>query len=151
MKKDLYESRKMYQNPIVLVITIVCAMILIIFIADFVSKKIAAVKIDNDTKSVLKLVMEYNGEDKLDYAKREFEKIGYSNANINLVELDDYILLTNNASYFTIVGELFKKPKYHRANFKASFNDYHEIVIEEYSEDNMKENDFNNDGEIIIK
>ena len=86
------------------------------------------------TSAVEKLLSKYNNQD---------EEI--------VVELDDYILLTNNASYFTIVGELFKKPKYHRANFKASFNDYHEIVIEEYSEDNMKEKDFNNDEEIIIK
>ena len=85
MKKDLYESRKMYQNPIVLVITIICAMILIIFIADFASKKIAAVKIDNDTKSVLKLVMEYNGEDKLDYADMQVNFIVKSDVGLDTV------------------------------------------------------------------
>ena len=48
MSKDLYESRRMYQNPIVLIIAVVCEMNLAIFVIDIVSKKVSIAKIDTE-------------------------------------------------------------------------------------------------------
>ena len=151
MSKDLYKGRKMYQNPTVLIITGICVIILSIFLIDIVSKHISVMKIDDDTKSVLKSIMEYDKEDINEYAISLFKKKGYTNPNINIVNVDDGILLTNNSSYFTLIGELFRKPKYHNSCFIGNFNEYHEIVIKEYDEDKMSESDLKNDDEIIIK
>lgn len=147
MSKDLYKSRRMYQNPIVLIIAVVCAMILAIFVIDIVSKKVSISKIDNDTKTVLKDIMEVEAEKRKEVAEEKLKKLGNNSPSINIIENGDVLVLINNSSYFTIVGELFKKPKYCTAAFKASYNDYHEIVVEKY-DDGV--NDSKND-DIIIK
>lgn len=147
MSKDLYKSRRMYQNPIVLIIAVVCAMILAIFVIDIVSKKVSIAKIDNDTKTVLKDIMEVEAEKRKEVAEEKLKKLGNNSPSINIIENGDVLVLINNSSYFTIVGELFKKPKYYTTSFKASYNDYHEIVVEKY-DDGV--NDSKND-DIIIK
>lgn len=147
MSKDLYKSRRMYQNPIVLIIAVVCAMILAIFVIDIVSKKVSIAKIDNDTKTVLKDIMEVESEKRKEVAEEKLKKLGNNSPSINIIENGDVLVLINNSSYFTIVGELFKKPKYYTASFKTSYNDYHEIVVEKY-DDGL--NDSKND-DIIIK
>lgn len=147
MSKDLYKSRRMYQNPIVLIIAVVCAMILAIFVIDIVSKKVSIAKIDNDTKTVLKDIMEVEAEKRKEVAEEKLKKLGNNSPSINIIENGDVLVLINNSSYFTIVGELFKKPKYYTASFKAFYNDYHEIVVEKY-DDGV--NDSKND-DIIIK
>lgn len=147
MSKDLYKSRRMYQNPIVLIIAVVCAMILAIFVIDIVSKKVSIAKIDNDTKTVLKDIMEVESEKRKEVAEEKLKKLGNNSPSINIIENGDVLVLINNSSYFTIVGELFKKTKYYTASFKASYNDYHEIVVEKY-DDGL--NDSKND-DIIIK
>lgn len=147
MSKDLYKSRRMYQNPIVLIIAVVCAMILAIFVIDIVSKKVSIAKIDNDTKTVLKDIMEVEAEKRKEVAEEKLKKLGNNSPSINIIENGDVLVLINNSSYFTIVGELFKKPKYYTASFKASYNDYHEIVVEKYDDGvNGSKND-----DIIIK
>lgn len=147
MSKDLYKSRRMYQNPIVLIIAVVCAMILAIFVIDIVSKKVSIAKIDNDTKTVLKDIMEVESEKRKEVAEEKLKKLGNNSPSINIIENGDVLVLINNSSYFTIVGELFKKPKYYTTSFKAFYNDYHEIVVEKY-DDGL--NDSKND-DIIIK
>lgn len=147
MSKDLYKSRRMYQNPIVLIIAVVCAMILAIFVIDIVSKKVSIAKIDNDTKTVLKDIMEVESEKRKEVAEEKLKKLGNNSPSINIIENGDVLVLINNSSYFTIVGELFKKPKYYTTSFKAFYNDYHEIVVEKY-DDGV--NDSKND-DIIIK
>lgn len=147
MSKDLYKSRRMYQNPVVLIIAVVCAMILAIFVIDIVSKKVSIAKIDNDTKTVLKDIMEVEAEKRKEVAEEKLKKLGNNSPSINIIENGDVLVLINNSSYFTIVGELFKKPKYYTSSFKASYNDYHEIVVEKY-DDGL--NDSKND-DIIIK
>lgn len=147
MSKDLYKSRRMYQNPIVLIIAVVCAMILAIFVIDIVSKKVSIAKIDNDTKTVLKDIMEVEAEKRKEVAEEKLKKLGNNSPSINIIENGDVLVLINNSSYFTIVGELFKKPKYYTTSFKAFYNDYHEIVVEKY-DDGV--NDSKND-DIIIK
>lgn len=147
MSKDLYKSRRMYQNPIVLIIAVVCAMILAIFVIDIVSKKVSIAKIDNDTKTVLKDIMEVEAEKRKEVAEEKLKKLGNNSPSINIIENGDVLVLINNSSYFTIVGELFKKPKYYTTSFKAFYNDYHEIVVEKY-DDGL--NDSKND-DIIIK
>ncbi len=147
MSKDLYKSRKMYQNPIILIIAVVCAIILAIFVIDIVSKKVSIAKIDNDTKTVLKDIMEVESEKRKEVAEEGLKKLGNNSPNINIIEKDGILVLINNSSYFTIVGELFKKPKYYTASFKASYNEYHEIVVEKY-DDGINDS---NDDDIIIK
>ena len=147
MSKDLYKSRRMYQNPIVLIIAVVCAMTLAIFVIDIVSKKVSIAKIDNDTKTVLKDIMEVEAEKRKEVAEEKLKKLGNNSPSINIIENGDVLVLINNSSYFTIVGELFKKPKYYTTSFKAFYNDYHEIVVEKY-DDGL--NDSKND-DIIIK
>ena len=147
MSKDLYKSRRMYQNPIVLIIAVVCAMILAIFVIDIVSKKVSIAKIDNDTKTVLKDIMEVESEKRKEVAEEKLKKLGNNSPSINIIENGDVLVLINNSSYFTIVGELFKKPKYYTTSFKAFYNDYREIVVEKY-DDGV--NDSKND-DIIIK
>lgn len=147
MSKDLYKSRRMYQNPIVLIIAVVCAMILAIFVIDIVSKKVSIAKIDNDTKTVLKDIMEVESEKRKEVAEEKLKKLGNNSPSINIIENGDVLVLINNSSYFTIVGELFKKPKYYTTSFKAFYNDYHEIVVEKYDDGvNGSKND-----DIIIK
>lgn len=148
MSKDLYKSRKMYQNPVVLTIAIFCIAILCIYIIDIISKNYAKVKIDNDTKKILSLVMEYNGLDQDTYIKEEFNKLGYKNLNYNILNINEYTILINNTSYFTIVGELFHKPKYYTSSFKAKLNEYSEIEILKYDEENE---DASLKDEVIIK
>lgn len=147
MSKDLYKSRRMYQNPIVLIIAVVCAMILAIFVIDIVSKKVSIAKIDNDTKTVLKDIMGVEAEKRKEVAEEKLKKLGNNSPSINIIENGDVLVLINNSSYFTIVGELFKKPKYYTTSFKAFYNDYHEIVVEKYDDG---ANDSKND-DIIIK
>ncbi len=65
----------MYQNPIVLIIAVVCAMILAIFIIDIVSKKVSIAKIDNDTKTVLKDIMEVESEKRKEVAEEKLKNL----------------------------------------------------------------------------
>ena len=125
MSKDLYKSRRMYQNPIVLIIAVVCAMILAIFVIDIVSKKVSIAKIDNDTKTILKDIMEVESEKRKEVAEEKLKKLGNNSPSINIIENGDVLVLINNSYYFTIVGELFNKPKYYKASFKAYYNYYY--------------------------
>ena len=147
MSKDLYESRTMYQKPTVLVITIICVMILTIFIIDFVTKRVSISKIDHDTLEVIKLIINEDSDKRKEKADNELKRLGYKNPNFNIIEDDDYVILVNNSSYFTIIGELTKKPKYYTSTYKAYFNEYHEIVAEKYiDQDETIKND-----NVIIK
>ncbi len=147
MSKDLYESRTMYQKPTVLVITIICVMILAIFIIDFVTKRVSISKIDHDTLEVIKLIINEDSDKRKEKADNELKRLGYKNPNFNIIEDDDYVILVNNSSYFTIIGELTKKPKYYTSTYKAYFNEYHEIVAEKYiDQDEIIKND-----NVIIK
>ena len=85
MSKDLYKSRRMYQNPIVLIIAVVCAMILAIFVIDIVSKKVSIAKIDNDTKTVLKEIMEVESEKRKEVAEEKLKKLGNNSPSINII------------------------------------------------------------------
>lgn len=148
MSKDLYKNRKMYQNPVVLIITIICVAILSIFIIDIVSKNISIKKIDNDTKIILEKLMKYDGIDKDTYIKEEFQKRGYEKSDYDILNINEYTVLINNSSYFTIVGELFHKPKYYTSSFKGKMNEYSEIVIEKYDEE---KEEIKNEEDVIIK
>lgn len=138
MAKDLYESRKMYQGPWLFFILIPIGAILLIFLADkgfdIYYKNLTA----KDTQLVLKEMLTLDSlkteQDYIEFAYKRFEDLGYDTDIINIEFVDEYIIILASRSYFSVIGEIVSgTTKVAEAKYKGKYNEYKEIVIEEYT------------------
>lgn len=156
MAKDLYKSRQMYQGPWLFYALIPIGAVVLMFLVDLCYKFYNEYTLNKDTKSVL---LEMLDEEKLatqeeykEFAKKKFESLGYDPKDVTVVLRDDYIILINYRSYFSVIGELItKEKKIAVARFKGYLNEYKEAVVEEFKDedDELYENQDNNPGEAV--
>lgn len=155
MAKDLYGHRQMYQSPLVFIILIPIGAILLIFLADKCFDLYYNHKTKEDTQMVLEEMLTLDSlkthEDYVEYAKKRFKELDYDTDVINVEFIDDYIMLFVNKSYFSVIGEIVSgTTKTAEAKYKGKYNEYKEVVIEEYTqEDEEKYFDTEDDTEYI--
>lgn len=135
-RKDLYESRKMYQSPAMLFIILPIIGILLIVGIDFGFKWYHNAKLEDATKSVLTSMMEKDYLDtfqkKKEFCINEFKELGYTEKDpMILQEVKDYYVLTKYTNYFSLINTILMQPsKMTVAIYKGSYNEYTEPVIE---------------------
>lgn len=141
MAKDLYESRQMYQSPLMLVIILPIIGILLIVGIELGFKFYNVNKIENVTKDVLTKMLERESldtyEKKRNFCIQEFKDLGFKNTkHMVLIEVDDYYVLVMYHSYFSIINTLLFQPaKQAVARYKGYYNEYNEPVLEKLDSD----------------
>ncbi len=140
MAKDLYESRKMYQGPWLFFLLIPIGAVILIFLADKGFDIYYDYKTKDDTKLVLKEMLTLDSlkteEDYIEFAGKRFKDLGYDPETINIEFVDDYIFIFTNKSYFSVIGEITAgTQKVAEAKYKGKYNEYKEVVIEEYTDE----------------
>ena len=159
MAKDLYESRQMYQSPLMLIIILPIIGVLLILGIEFGFKFYNVNKIETVTKEVLTKMLERESlttiDKKREFCKQEFKDRGYKNIkHMVLIEVDDYYVLVMYHNYFSIVNTLLFQPaKTAVARYKGYYNEYNEPVLErldsDEDEDQLLEQLDTNDEESI--
>lgn len=135
-RKDLYESRKMYQSPAMLFIILPILGVLLILGIDFGFKFYHVSKLENATKTVLTEMMEKDYletyQEKKDFCINRFKELGYTKTDpMILQEVKDYYVLTMYSNYFSLINTVLMQPsKMSVAIYKGSYNEYTEPVIE---------------------
>lgn len=159
MAKDLYKGRQMYQGPWVFYALIPIGAVILMFLVDLCYKYYNEYTLKRDTKDVLYQLLEAEDletqEDYKNLAKKRFEALGYEAKDVTVILREDYMILINYKSYFSVIGELITgDKKVAVARFKGYLNEYKEATIEEYSEDDVDseyENKENDDpGEPVV-
>lgn len=149
MAKDIYGGRKMYVGPWFFILIIPIGLIIICFLYDFGRGNAERAKLDLDTKEILTEVLNREGLETLDemhdFAERQYKLKGYDPEDLTFTEEDNgqYIIATYN-QYTSVIGELSfglvrsKRISVHSA-YKGYFNEFKEIVIEKYVEDDTED------------
>ncbi len=151
MAKDLYESRQMYQSPIIFYILIPIGMVILFFLIDFGIKIYNEYTLKRDTQEILKIVMESDAEDLKSVAVKEFERRGYETDDVSVIERDNGILLVNYKSYFSMIGEIIGGNKSVAvARYFGYYDEHKELVIEEYGIEDEELDETTDDDAITI-
>lgn len=115
MAKDLYESRQMVQSPLVLFLIMPIIGVLILLAVDFTVKTWTKVKLENDTKEILTMMLDNDilktEEDYKKYAVKRFSERGYETADVSIILADDGIILINYKTYFSMLGTVIGRGK----------------------------------------
>lgn len=113
MAKDLYKSRQMYQGPWLFYVLIPIGGIILMFLVDLAYKHYNEYVLRRDTKNVLNQMLESSDlitqEEYKEFAKKKFESLGYETKYVTIVLKENYIILINYKSYFSVIGELITK------------------------------------------
>lgn len=139
MAKDLYKGRQMYQGPWLFYILIPIGAVALMFLVDLGYKYYNEYILNRDTKEVLYKMLEqenlFTQEEYKNFAKKEFEEMGYEDSkDVTVILRDDYIILIYYRNYYSVIGELItKNKKVAVARFKGYTNEYKEAVVEEYT------------------
>lgn len=135
---DQYEKRKMFQGPGLFIFLIPVGTLLIFILFDIGYKFYNDYKIGKDTEEVLTLLMDREGLDTYEkmkeFAITQYERLGYTDLeDMSLIIRDDYIILVNYKSYFSMVGMFTGQPeKLAEAHYKGYYNEYKETVVEKH-------------------
>lgn len=140
MAKDLYESRQMYQGPWLFFLLIPIGAVILIFLADMGFDYYYKYLTARDTKIVLEEMLTLDSlttqEDYVEFAYKRFKDLGYDIDTINIEFIDDYIIILTSRSYFSVIGEIISgTTKVAESRWKGKYNEYKEIVIEEYTDE----------------
>lgn len=142
MAKDLYKGRQMYQGPWLFYMIIPIGAVVLMFLVDLVYKYYNEYTLNRDTEIILNELLEAeNLETQDDYkalAKKRYEALGYDVNDVTVLLREDYIILINYKSYYSVIGELITgNKKVAVARYKGYLNEYKEAVVEKYSQDEL--------------
>ena len=140
MAKDLYESRQMYQGPWLYFLLIPIGAVILIFLADKGFDIYYNHKVSEDTKLVLNEMLTLDSlesrEDYIEFASKRFKDLGYDPEAIDIQFIDEYIVVMTSRSYFSVIGEILTGDnKVAKARYKGKYNEYKEVVIEEFTDE----------------
>lgn len=160
MAKAQFETRRMTEGPFMFFLMIPIGVFLLLIGFDFFYKIYNDKKLLNDTKTVMKMMLDKDGletpDEMKNYAIEQFENLGYETTDdLSLIVGDDYYILVNYSTYFSMINEItFKPKKIAVARVKGYYNEYKETVVEEFVPDQDKDEDLieeEGNSDIIIK
>ena len=155
MAKDLYKSRQMYQGPWLFYLLIPIGALVLMFLVDVFYKYYNEYTLSRDTKDVLMQMLEEDNlvtqDDYKEFARKKFTSLGYDAKDVTVVLNDDYMILINYKSYFSVIGELItKEKKVAVARYKGYLNEYKEAVVEEYLEEDVDDDNEEQTTPVVI-
>ena len=154
MAKSQYDHRQMTQGPGLFIFLIPVGAVVLFFLFEFCFKYYNDWKLMDDTKTVLRNVLDKEGLDTpekfKEYAYIQFERLGYEREELDDMSIifaeDGSVILVNYSSYFSMISMIFGgNDKISVAKVRGYYNEHKETIIEEFVGD--EEEDLIDDSE----